>query len=159
MPADPSLHPDPSIEPPTAGSPPRAAALAEQRPPFPPLARAISPAAPGARSSLSKWLTGIVLLLIFSGFAIYSQRQLDAEIRAMPTSERRTLYARTLEILRTTCTRDADAHAADLTVLATSAISTLGEHCGEQAELIRRFPECDRACRRLAERFVAQPAR
>jgi hypothetical protein len=35
----------------------------------------------------------------------------------------------------------------------------VAEYCRQQADFIKRFPECDRECRDLAARFAPQPSR
>jgi hypothetical protein len=100
-------------------------------------------------STVCKWIAGFFAILLLSGLMIFWHQQGSAELRGLPASERRTLYQRTLETLQTSC--------AGVTLEPTP--SALGEHCVQQAAFIERFPECDRACRALAKRFLPQPRR
>lgn len=92
------------------------------------------------RSSLRTWLTGLGLVVLFSGISILLQRSNERELREMPVSDRRTLYEQTLQILRTSCA---------------TAASTPGyaqeDRCREQASFLARFPECDRTCHQLTD--------
>jgi cytochrome b pre-mRNA-processing protein 3 len=79
------------------------------------------------------------------GVAYVHQGRVDREVRTLPERESRALSQRTLETLRTSC--------AEVTGPNSS------EHCRQQAEIIERFPFCDRACRELAQTFAARPTR
>lgn len=91
------------------------------------------------------WLVVVMTLLCAVALAVFVHTRLDREISQLPESERRALYERTRETLRTSC-----AHARGPEVT---------EYCREQADFIQRFPECDSECRELAARFAPQPSR
>src|SRR5947199_4639184 len=67
-----------------------------------------------------------------------SQREETAGIRSLPSAERQSLYARTLEELSTIC-RDGAASGGELR-----------DHCVAQARFVLELPECDDACQRAA---------
>ncbi|HEY6559917.1 MAG TPA: hypothetical protein VI072_21685 [Polyangiaceae bacterium] len=95
------------------------------------------------------WIFGVLAalagLLALFGVAYFYQARADRELRELPEHESRALYERTLETLRTSC-----AHMTG---------PNLSEYCRQQADIIQRFPYCDRACREIAEKFAAHPAR
>jgi hypothetical protein len=66
-------------------------------------------------------------------------------LRALPGPDRGALYRRTLENLRTICTK--------------TPTGSLREFCNGQAELVLKLPECDEACRALANRYLQAPTR
>lgn len=78
------------------------------------------------------------------GLAVFLQTRLDRELSELPVPERRAIYERTLETLRTTCTQARGLEVA--------------EYCRRQADFIKRFPECESDCRDLAARFAPQPS-
>lgn len=92
-----------------------------------------------------RWSAAIALLACLIGAFLYSGNRADRELRDLPKAERSALYVRTLDTLRGSC-----AHATG---------SVLSEYCREQAEFIKRFHECDRDCRELAESFVRKATR
>lgn len=104
----------------------------------------MKPLSPQTRRSLV-WLGGLAVLAFLGALATFLHTRLDRELALMPTLERRTLYERTLETLRTACAR--------------APGPTLTDYCREQADFIRRFPECDSECHELAARFTPQPTR
>ena len=72
----------------------------------------------------------------------------DAEKRALrnlPEADRRALYQRTLENVRTICARDPG----DRPVA----------YCRDQAEVLRALPECDDACKRLVASYRRRATR
>jgi cytochrome b pre-mRNA-processing protein 3 len=99
---------------------------------------------PGARHALA-WLIGVLALGLALAIAWYADLGLDRELSSLPVPERKALYERTRQTLLTVCSQP---HGAELE-----------DHCREQAHFILRFPECDRACRELAERFAPNPTR
>lgn len=102
-----------------------------------------------SNSSACKWIAGFFLILFLSGLAIFWHQQTAPELGALPLSERRTLYLRTLDTLRTSCAAASPA----------SAPAALDDHCRHQATFIVQFPECDARCQTLAEPFLPKPAR
>lgn len=96
------------------------------------------------RRALS-WFGGLVVLALIGLLTVFRHSRLDRELAGMPTAERRALYERTLETLRTSCERAPGPKFTD--------------YCREQADLIRRFPECDSACQELAAHFLPKPSR
>lgn len=91
------------------------------------------------------WLGGLLALSLVVVLALYIHTRLDRELQDVPEAERRALYERTLETLRTSCMQ--------------ARGPTFTDYCREQADFIRRFPECDSECRELAARFAPQPSR
>lgn len=91
------------------------------------------------------WLSGVLIFLLACALAVYLHARLTRDLRGLPAPERRVLYERTLETLRTSCTH--------------SPGPPLTDYCRDQANFIERFPECDSACRELAARFAPQPSR
>jgi hypothetical protein len=69
---------------------------------------------------------------------------LRTSIEELAPEERHALYGRTLENLRSSCAQQRGG---------------LDDFCREQADFIVQFPECDRACQQLAERYRGQPTR
>lgn len=91
------------------------------------------------------WLAAAVALLLALAVAVCMQTRLDREISDLPEPERRALYERTRETLRSPCSQARGPEVA--------------EYCRQQADFIKRFPECDSECRELAARFAPQPSR
>ena len=77
--------------------------------------------------------------------AVVWQTHLERDLTELPTLERRALYERTRETLRSSCSQ-----ALELDV---------AEHCREQAAFITRFPECNAECRELAAHYAHRPSR
>lgn len=90
-------------------------------------------------------LGGLLLLALVIGFTLLLRTCSVRELESLPEPERRALYDRTLETLRTSCMH--------------SRGPTLTKHCRDQATFIQRFPECQQECRELAERFEPKPSR
>jgi hypothetical protein len=94
--------------------------------------------------TLPGWAKGVaVTITIVAGFALYlycagSERR---AIHNLPVGERRALFERTLKNLQSLCS---------------PAEESLRSFCLAQARLALEFPECDRACRDLADRQLAR---
>lgn len=95
---------------------------------------------------LRHFLLGMALLVLLSCLALWawSETSQRREILRLPAQERQAVYARTLEELETLCEDSGN---------------TLRTHCRAQALFIVQFPECDDACRGVASKHLAQPAR
>lgn len=91
------------------------------------------------------WLAAALGLLSAALLAVFMHTRLDRELSELPEPERRALFERTRETLRSSCMQ---ARGPEVT-----------EYCRQQADFIKRFPECDRECRDLAARFAPQPSR
>ena len=91
------------------------------------------------------WGAALLCLAAFAGLSYLQSEREASSMRAMPEGERKALYERTMETLRTVCSGE---HA--------SAVPDL---CRDQAELVVSFPECDDACRELARRHQPKPTR
>lgn len=91
------------------------------------------------------WGTILLCLAAFAGISFWESERDASSVRSMPEGERKALYERTMETLRTVCSGE---HA--------SAVPDL---CRDQAELVVTFPECDDACRELARRHQPKPTR
>lgn len=92
----------------------------------------------------SPWWLGLLLLGAIALTGLWLRARRKQAIAELPLPQRRALYQRTLETLRTTCRQEGD---------------VLLEHCREQAAFILQFPECDEACHALADRFAPRPSR
>jgi hypothetical protein len=93
-------------------------------------------------------IAAAVLVVLLALLWLWSQRiaEQDRALEQLPAAERRALYERTLHTLERSCaprTRPAG----------------LDDYCRQQAEFIVRFPECDQACRTVAEQFQKKPTR
>lgn len=86
-------------------------------------------------------LGALALMFLWSWWQYASER--DA-IVGIPGAERKAFYDRTLETLRTTCS---------------STSEGLNSYCADQADLVVQFPECDQACRELAQSRKERPTR
>ena len=93
-----------------------------------------------ARGALA-WLAGALALAAALALVVVAQMRLERELSNLPSSERRALYERTLETLRTACSQARGPEVAG--------------YCREQADFITHFPECARECRELAARFAS----
>lgn len=101
---------------------------------------------PRSRASRVAWWLIVSLGAIASlALAASSHGRLDRELSRLPDAERRALFDRTRETLGGPCSRDPGPE--------------LLAHCRRQAELLTRFPECERECRDLAARFAPWPTR
>lgn len=74
-------------------------------------------------------------------FFLYHRGAEQRAIRELPVAERRALFERTLENLRSVCAPAED---------------SMRSFCLDQARLAEEFPECDSACRNLADRQLAR---
>ncbi len=91
------------------------------------------------------WLGGLLAIALVCVLAMHIHSRLDRELQDVPEVERRALYERTLETLRASCMQ--------------ARGPTFTDYCREQADFVRRFPECDSECRELAARFAPHPSR
>lgn len=85
----------------------------------------------------SAWLAAAIGLAAAISVAVFMQTRLDHELSELPHAERRALFERPLETLRTACIQARGPEVSD--------------YC-EQANFITHFPECDGTCRELAVR-------
>jgi len=88
---------------------------------------------------------GLVIALMIAFMRMADCGRERRAVRGLPEPERRALFERTLENLRSTCARDGK--------------NGLEAYCREQAELVIDFPECDTACESLAEPYRSLPTR
>lgn len=100
---------------------------------------------PSRTQTILRWLAAGLVVAALAALAIFQQTRLGRELKHMPETERRALYQRTLETLKTTC--------------ANTSAATLKEYCREQAEFISAFPECLEICRVQVLRHTASPTR
>jgi cytochrome b pre-mRNA-processing protein 3 len=91
------------------------------------------------------WVAAALLALAASGSWLWQLHLSQRELQELAPSDRQAFYGRTLETLTSVCVR---ANGPDL-----------GDYCREQANLIARFPECDKSCRELSRRFAPKPTR
>ena len=91
------------------------------------------------------WLAGALVILAVLAIVYFTPRRLARELSELPAPERRFLYQRTLETLRTTCAQPPGPE--------------MAAYCRQQATFITGFPECHDACRALAARFTPGPTR
>lgn len=91
------------------------------------------------------WWVVIGLLGVVTALASVVYPLLQNDIADVPETERRALYERTLETLRVSC--------------ADAAKPAFVNYCRQQADFIRRFPECNVECREVADHFATGPSR
>lgn len=89
-------------------------------------------------------LAVLVVLAVATVVSFLSQQTERNAIVGLPDAERKAFYERTRQTLETTCSAGSEG---------------LASYCAEQAELIVKFPECDEACRKLAEAYGPRPTR
>jgi hypothetical protein len=90
-------------------------------------------------------IIGLAVMAAFSVLWVWDRGSERRAIRTLPDGERRALYERTLENLRSVC--------------ALPESGDLQSFCRQQAELIVDLPECDAACRDLARDHRQRPSR
>lgn len=83
----------------------------------------------------------VLLLIVFVGHWGRSRSAQDRALRSLPEPDRRALYDRTVDTLRTICARD-------------EGSDGLAEYCEEQAKVVLSLPECDAGCRNLSRRYL-----
>ena len=84
--------------------------------------------------------------LVVAGLAWWWSATAESRaIRALPEAERRGLYQRTMENLKTICEP--------------AAPRAMSEFCREQAKLASQLPECDQSCQEIAHRHLTLPTR
>jgi hypothetical protein len=106
-------------------------------------------APPSARSKKRTivWAAGLTLgALALAGLWWLGGRSEQQAISKLAPDERRALYERTLQNLKSTCRPE-------------RRPSGLDDYCQRQADFILKFPECDRACEDLATQQTNQPSR
>lgn len=94
-------------------------------------------------STVKRWLGGFAALTVIVCALVYFDSRVGRELRRLPDADRRALYQRTIETLRTSCLK--------------AEGPMLSDYCCEQADFIERFPECGADCRTLAKRFTPRP--
>ena len=83
-------------------------------------------------------VVALVALVGWGGMLAWQEHQLGRELAALGDPERQALYRHGMDELRTVC----------------RAHGGLGEHCAEEARLLRRLPECDAECRALTAKVL-----
>jgi cytochrome b pre-mRNA-processing protein 3 len=96
-------------------------------------------------SPFKTWVVALLAVGLATGLFVLAQKRLDRELSYLPEAERKALYVRTLETLRTVCSQ--------------APGPNLAGYCREQADFVERFPECDGECHAFAARFASQPSR
>lgn len=107
--------------------------------------RCIAFRARAGRKVLAVLAAGALFALVLALWTARERRE-QAAVMSLPAFERRALYERTLHTLESTCE----------TVTHRDGLADL---CGEQAEFILQFPECDAACAALAQQHRRIPSR
>jgi hypothetical protein len=107
--------------------------------------RTAEPTSRRSQKYLAVFATSSLACALFASWISSDAAQRDA-LGRLPEPERRALYERTLHTLDSTCDTAARPDG-------------LADFCREQAEFVRHFPECDTACRALAQRSVPPPSR
>jgi hypothetical protein len=93
------------------------------------------------------WAAGLTLgALVLAGLWWWGGRSEREAIFKLAPDERRALYERTLQNLKSTCQSE-------------RRPSGLDDYCHRQADFILKFPECDRTCESLARRQMNEPTR
>jgi hypothetical protein len=87
-------------------------------------------------------LGGAGIIVLWTAFS--RPRANQSAVAAIGDADRHLLYERTLENLK---------------FCKTGHAGRLQEFCGQQAEFIVAFPECDEACRELSNHFASRPTR
>jgi hypothetical protein len=100
-------------------------------------------------SRLRGWVTWGLAIAGIAGvlfFCVWNEGAERRAIRDMPELQRRDLFARTLQNLKSICA---------------PAESAMRDFCQEQARLAQLFPQCDHACQVLADQQLSrvQPPR
>ena len=80
-----------------------------------------------------------------AGTWVWNRHLSQQELLALPSQERHSLYAHTLETLETVCMH---AQGPDLS-----------EYCREQVQFIARFPECGVNCQELCRKLAPRPSK
>jgi len=88
----------------------------------------------------------LALALLLAVWWWWGGRAERVAIADLDPQERAALYQRTLQNLRSTCEPPERPRGLD-------------DYCRRQADFILKFPECDSACRSLANRQSNQPSR
>ncbi len=99
---------------------------------------------PRTRRALGWVGAALAIILVLAAWAVL-QTRMNRELSQLPRPARRALYERTIETLRTSCMQASGPEVTD--------------YCRQQADFIKRFPECERDCRELAARFAPKPSR
>lgn len=98
-----------------------------------------------ARTQRQIYLGAAALALVLLGSGLWSYRQTQQELFALPSAERQSLYQHTIETLENICERT---HGTEL-----------NEYCRTQAQFIARFPECGATCQEVCRRFSPRPTK
>ncbi|HVZ86096.1 MAG TPA: hypothetical protein VHG72_03960 [Polyangia bacterium] len=119
--------------------------ISSRRPGPVPIARPVV-SAPAVRRG---WSVALLFgaALVLCGVVAVSRVQTIGSIRGLPLAERGALYQRTIDDTSAACgTPDARGGA-------------LRDHCLQQAEFLRLFPECDGRCQKLTASILPRAAR
>jgi hypothetical protein len=81
---------------------------------------------------------GLILLAVWLCAIAWREQRLKCAVSALPVAAQEQAYRRAYDELATTC----------------AAQPELESHCREEAEFIRRLPQCSDDCRTLTRRFV-----
>jgi hypothetical protein len=83
---------------------------------------------------------GLLLAIGLLGRWVIGRQDEGRALRTLPEPERRALYERTLENLRTVCARE--------------GTGDLRDFCADQAKVARELPECGAECRQLTGPYL-----
>ena len=82
-------------------------------------------------------LAGLILLGVWLFAIAWREHRLNGAVSALPPAAQQQAYRRAYDELATTC----------------AAQPELETHCSEEAEFIRRLPQCTDDCRTLTRRY------
>lgn len=103
------------------------------------------PARPAPPLQRVPWLGALALLLLAAsalvGWLVWETTAPGRSLRSLPEAERRQVYARTMDDLRTLC--------------APPRPEALRDHCRELAAVVAPLPECDAECEALIRPILA----
>jgi hypothetical protein len=100
------------------------------------------------RPPRERWMgvaVGALAIVLGVGLWVWTQGSEGRAIQRLDPVQRHALYVSTLQALESTCQTERD--------------TGLRAYCRQQAEFIRKFPECDEHCREVARIQLAEPAR
>lgn len=86
-----------------------------------------------------------LLVSLVAGTWVWNRHLSQRELLTLPSQERHSLYAHTLETLGTVCM-----HAQG---------PELSSYCRDQAQFIARFPECGVNCQEVCRRLAPRPTK
>jgi hypothetical protein len=109
------------------------------------LAMSVQTDAPRIRSKLAFYTLFATAIAFSAKGNIAYQKRIDVELNALPSAERKALYVRTTDTLRSTCSLPVG--------------SLISDYCREQAQFLSRFSECNDTCQQTCRQFFPKPTK